>query len=104
MDTDLLWWEAKVGFGQAPSHDEAGEQRSVWQSDEELEGEGESAEEAVEEQGEDEEEENKEEEKASDRLLHELWKDWRDDEKEIETRERILMSVTGKMVIAFVVF
>lgn len=74
MDTERLWWEASAGFGRAPPQDAAGQQRSVWQSEEEeeLEGVGQSGEEAAEEQGEDEEEEDEEEEKASDTLLQEL--------------------------------
>lgn len=72
MDTERLWWQDREGFGRAPLQDMDSEQRSVWQSEEELEGEGESGEEAAEEQGEDEAEEDEEEEKASDTLLHEL--------------------------------
>lgn len=72
MDTERLWWEARVGFGRAPPQDVADELRSVRQSEEELEGVGESGEEAAEEQGDDEEEEDEEEEKASDTLLQEL--------------------------------
>lgn len=55
MDTERLWWEARVGLGRAPPQDAAGEQRSVRRSEEELEGIGESREEVAEEQGEDEE-------------------------------------------------
>lgn len=85
MDTERLWWEA---FGRAPLHDEDGEHMSAWQSEDETEGVGESGDEAAEEQGEDEEEEDKEE-KASDTLLHELWKDCGEDDREIETRKNI---------------
>lgn len=68
MDTERLWWDARAGFSGAPPHGSAAGQSSVWQSEEEPEGVGESGEETVEEQGED-EEEDEEDEKASDTLL-----------------------------------
>ncbi|TNN41313.1 hypothetical protein EYF80_048516 [Liparis tanakae] len=82
MDTERLWWEAGVGFGEAAPQDVAGEQRSARQEEEaaaEEELKGESGEEAAEERGEEEEDEDEEEEKASDTLLQELWKHWRAD-------------------------
>lgn len=65
-------------------HDAAEGQGSCWQSEEELEGVGESGEEAAAE----EQREDDEEEEASETLLQELWKDC----SKIET---IQMSNTG---------
>lgn len=84
MDTERLWWEARVGFGRAPPQDVAGELGSVRRSGEALEGVGESG---NEEPGVDEEEEDEEEENTSDTLLQELWKDCR--EGETKTRKNI---------------
>lgn len=64
---ERLCWEAREGCGREPPSAEAAEQRSVLQSDEELQGDGDSEEETVEGQREDEEDE-----KVSDTLLQEL--------------------------------
>lgn len=82
IDTERLWWEARRGFGRAPPPNTATEHTSVRQSEEEPEGEErESGEDTAEEQGDDEEDEDEEEEEnASDTLLHELWKDCRENE------------------------
>lgn len=58
---------------------------------------GQSGEEAADEQGEEEDEEDEDEEKASETLLHELWKDCREEEREIRDKSK-LISATGNMV------
>lgn len=63
MDTERLWCEVEAaGFGRAPPQGVAAEQRSSRQSEDELEGVGESEEEEA-------------EENDSDTLEQELWKD-----------------------------
>lgn len=66
---ERLCWEAREGCGREPPSAEAAEQRSVLQSEEELQGDGNSKEGTVEGHGEDEGDE-----KVSDTLLQELWK------------------------------
>lgn len=73
MDTERLWWEARVGFERALPQEAVGTPWSIWQSEEALEGVGESEEDSTEE--EEKEEEDGEEWKASDTLLQELWND-----------------------------
>lgn len=79
MDTERLWWDARVGFERTLPHEAAGMLWSIWQSEEAKEGVGDSEDDSAEED--EKEEEDGEGWKASDTLLQELWNDWREGEQ-----------------------